>query len=102
WGYVPISPSTSPLTLVAHKLGQAIAAGNAVVLKPAGQTPVSALKLAAILLEAGLPENWLSVVPGPGSEVGKKIVEHPLTRAITFTGSAPVGWEIRSKVPHKK
>lgn len=97
-----ISPFNFPLNLVAHKLGPAIAAGNAVVLKPAGQTPISALKLAEILLAAGLPESWLSVVPGPGSTVGDKIVEHPLTRAITFTGSAPVGWGIRSKVPHKK
>ncbi|HEU5253841.1 MAG TPA: aldehyde dehydrogenase family protein [Solirubrobacterales bacterium] len=97
-----ISPFNFPLNLVAHKLGPAIAAGNAIVLKPAGQTPISALKLAAILVEAGLPQGWLSVVPGPGSKVGNKIVEHPLTRAITFTGSAPVGWDIRSKVPHKK
>ncbi len=97
-----ISPFNFPLNLVAHKLGPAIAAGNAVVLKPAGQTPISALKLAAILVEAGLPENWLSVIPGPGSKVGNKIVEHPLTKAITFTGSAPVGWDIRAKVPHKK
>jgi len=97
-----ISPFNFPLNLVAHKLGPAIAAGNAVVLKPAGQTPISALKLAEILVEAGLPEGWLSVVPGPGSKVGNTIVKHPLTKAITFTGSAPVGWEIRSKVPHKK
>jgi acyl-CoA reductase-like NAD-dependent aldehyde dehydrogenase len=97
-----ISPFNFPLNLVAHKLGPAIAAGNAVVLKPAGQTPISALKLAAILQEAGLPDGWLSVIPGPGSKVGNAIVEHPLTRAITFTGSAPVGWDIRSKVPHKK
>jgi acyl-CoA reductase-like NAD-dependent aldehyde dehydrogenase len=97
-----ISPFNFPLNLVAHKLGPAIAAGNAVVLKPAGQTPISALKLAEILVEAGLPESWLSVVPGPGSKVGNAIVESPLTKAITFTGSAPVGWDIRSKVPHKK
>jgi acyl-CoA reductase-like NAD-dependent aldehyde dehydrogenase len=97
-----ISPFNFPLNLVAHKLGPAIAAGNAIVLKPAGQTPISALKLAEILVEADLPENWLSVVPGPGSKVGNAIVEHPLTRALTFTGSAPVGWGIRSKVPHKK
>ena len=97
-----ISPFNFPLNLVAHKLGPAIAAGNAVVLKPAGQTPVSALKLAEILLEAGLPEGWLSVIPGPGSEVGNAIVEHELTRALSFTGSAGVGWGIRSKVPHKK
>lgn len=97
-----ISPFNFPLNLVAHKLGPAIAAGNSVVLKPAGQTPISALKLAEILVEAGLPENWLSVIPGPGSKVGNKIVEHPLTKALTFTGSAPVGWDIRAKVPHKK
>jgi acyl-CoA reductase-like NAD-dependent aldehyde dehydrogenase len=97
-----ISPFNFPLNLVAHKLGPAIAAGNAVVLKPAGQTPISALKLAAILTEAGLPRGWLSVVPGPGSEVGNAIVEHELTGALSFTGSAKVGWGIRGRVPHKK
>jgi acyl-CoA reductase-like NAD-dependent aldehyde dehydrogenase len=97
-----ISPFNFPLNLVAHKLGPAIAAGNAIVLKPAGQTPISSIKLAEILLEAGLPDGWLSVIPGSGSEVGNAIVEHDLTRALTFTGSAPVGWGIRSKVPHKK
>jgi acyl-CoA reductase-like NAD-dependent aldehyde dehydrogenase len=97
-----ISPFNFPLNLVAHKLGPAIAAGNAVVLKPAGQTPISALKLAAILAEAGLPQGWLSVVPGPGAEVGNAIVEHELTRALTFTGSSKVGWGIRIRVPHKK
>ncbi len=97
-----ISPFNFPLNLVAHKLGPAIAAGNAIVLKPAGQTPISALKLADVLVEAGLPEGWLSVIPGPGSSVGNAIVEHELTGAITFTGSAPVGWDIRSRVPHKK
>jgi acyl-CoA reductase-like NAD-dependent aldehyde dehydrogenase len=97
-----ISPFNFPLNLVAHKLGPAIAAGNAVVLKPAGQTPISALKLAEVLVEAGLPHGWLSVIPGPGSEVGNAIVEHELTRALSFTGSASVGWGIRSRVPHKK
>ena len=97
-----ISPFNFPLNLVAHKLGPAIAAGNAVVLKPAGQTPISALKLAEVLVEAGLPQGWLSVIPGPGSAVGAAIVEHELTRALTFTGSSKVGWGIRSQVPHKK
>jgi acyl-CoA reductase-like NAD-dependent aldehyde dehydrogenase len=97
-----ISPFNFPLNLVAHKLGPALAAGNAVVLKPAGQTPISALKLAGILVEAGLPAGWLSVVPGPGSEVGNAIVEHELVRALSFTGSAKVGWGIRGRVPHKK
>jgi acyl-CoA reductase-like NAD-dependent aldehyde dehydrogenase len=97
-----ISPFNFPLNLVAHKLGPAIAAGNAVVLKPAGQTPISALKLAAILVDAGLPDGWLSIVPGPGSEVGNAIVEHDLIRALSFTGSSSVGWGIRSRAPHKK
>jgi acyl-CoA reductase-like NAD-dependent aldehyde dehydrogenase len=97
-----ISPFNFPLNLVAHKLGPALAAGNAVVLKPAGQTPISAIKLAEILVEAGVPDGWLNVVCGPGAEVGNAIVEHELTRAITFTGSAPVGWDIRSRIPHKK
>ena len=97
-----ISPFNFPLNLVAHKIGPALAAGNAVVLKPAGQTPISALRLAEILIEAGVPEGWLNVVPGPGSEVGNAIVEHEHTKAITFTGSSAVGWDIRSRVPHKK
>ena len=97
-----ISPFNFPLNLVAHKLGPALAAGNAVVLKPAGQTPISAIKLAEILTEAGVPDGWLNVVCGPGAEVGNAIVEHELTRAITFTGSAQVGWDIRARVPHKK
>jgi acyl-CoA reductase-like NAD-dependent aldehyde dehydrogenase len=97
-----ISPFNFPLNLVAHKLGPALAAGNAVVLKPAGQTPISAIKLAEILVEAGVPDGWLNVVCGPGSEVGGAIVEHELVRAITFTGSAEVGWDIRARAAHKK
>jgi acyl-CoA reductase-like NAD-dependent aldehyde dehydrogenase len=97
-----ISPFNFPLNLVGHKLGPAIAAGNAVVLKPAGQTPISAIKLVEIFYDAGLPENWMQVVCGSGSEVGNAIVEDDGVGAITFTGSAPVGWGIRSKAPHKK
>ncbi len=97
-----ISPFNFPLNLVAHKLGPAIAAGNAIVLKPAGQTPISAIKLAEVLYDAGLPENWLQVVCGSGSDVGNAIVEEDRIGAITFTGSASVGWGIRSKAPHKK
>jgi acyl-CoA reductase-like NAD-dependent aldehyde dehydrogenase len=97
-----ISPFNFPLNLVAHKLGPSIAAGNATVLKPAGQTPISAVKLAEILLEAGLPEGWLHVVNGSGSEVGNAIVENEAIGAITFTGSPPVGWGIRAKAPRKQ
>lgn len=97
-----ISPFNFPLNLVAHKLGPSIAAGNATVLKPAGQTPISSLKLAEILYDAGLPESWLQVVCGPGAEVGDAIVSDERIGAISFTGSAPVGWAIRSKAPRKK
>lgn len=96
-----ISSFNFPLNLVVHKLGPAIAAGNAVVLKPADQTPISALKLAEILIEAGLPEGWLSVLPGGGATVGNAIVEHPKVGAISFTGSATVGWAIRARAPRK-
>lgn len=97
-----INPFNFPLNLVAHKLGPALAAGNSVVLKPAGQTPFSGLKLADILIEAGVPDGWLNVVTGPGSEIGNAIVDHPDVAAISFTGSAPVGWEIRRRAPQKK
>src|SRR5829696_2318719 len=97
-----ISPFNFPLNLVGHKLGPAIAAGNAVVLKPAGQTPISAIKLAETFYDAGLPENWLQVVCGSGSDVGNAIVENDRIGAISFTGSAPVGWGIRSKAPRKQ
>ncbi len=97
-----ISPFNFPLNLVAHKLGPAIAAGNTVVLKPAGQTPVSAILLAEVLEEAGLPDGWVNVVCGSGGEVGNAIVDHDATRAITFTGSAGVGWAIRERAARKK
>lgn len=97
-----ISPFNFPVNLVAHKLGPAIAAGNAVVLKPAEATPVSALKLARVFEDAGLPDGWLSVLPGDGKEVGGTLVGHDLVRAISFTGSGAVGWGIRSAAPSKK
>ncbi len=97
-----ITPFNFPLNLVCHKIGPAIAAGCPVVQKPAGQTPLSSLKLAELLLEAGLPKTWLHVICGSGSEVGNAIVEHPQVAMITFTGSVPVGWGIRAKVPHKR
>ncbi len=97
-----ISPFNFPLNLVAHKLAPALAAGCAVVAKPASQTPVSALRLAALAEEAGLPAGWLSVLPGKAGEVGDAIVEDPRVRMITFTGSAEVGWGIRARAPRKK
>ena len=86
-----IAPFNFPLNLVCHKVGPAIAAGNAVVLKPAGDTPLSALKLTEILLEAGLPEEAIQCVTGPGGEIGDTLTGDPRIRKITFTGSMEVG-----------
>ncbi|HEY2937508.1 MAG TPA: aldehyde dehydrogenase family protein [Gaiellaceae bacterium] len=97
-----ITPFNFPLNLVAHKLAPALAAGCAVVHKPASQTPVSALRLAALSDEAGLPAGWLSVLPGRAGEVGDVLVEDGRVRMLTFTGSAEVGWEIRSRAARKK
>ena len=90
-----ISPFNFPLNLVAHKLAPALAAGCAVVLKPASQTPLSALLLAELETEAGLPPGWLNVLVGPASELGDVLVEDERVRAITFTGSGAVGLEAR-------
>ena len=98
-----IAPFNFPLNLVAHKLGPAIAAGCAVVLKPAGQTPFSSILFAKVLLEeAGLPAGYLHVVTGPGSVVGNALVDHDDVALITFTGSPEVGWGIRARAPHKR
>jgi acyl-CoA reductase-like NAD-dependent aldehyde dehydrogenase len=98
-----ISPFNFPLNLVAHKLAPAIAAGCPVVLKPASQTPLSAIALAELLLdECGLPPGHLSVVTGSGGNVGNAIVDDPDIALITFTGSPEVGWGIRARAPHKK
>ncbi len=97
-----ISPFNFPLNLVAHKLAPALAAGCAVVLKPASSTPVTALRLAAILDEAGLPPGWLHVLPGSGTEIGGVLAEDERVRMITFTGSGEVGWGIRQRAFRKK
>ncbi len=97
-----ISPFNFPLNLVAHKLAPALAAGCAVVLKPATQTPLSALLLAELEEEAGLPPGWLSVVVGPSAEIGDVLVEDERVKAITFTGSGPVGWGIKERAAKKK
>jgi acyl-CoA reductase-like NAD-dependent aldehyde dehydrogenase len=97
-----ISPFNFPLNLVAHKLAPALAAGCAVVLKPASQTPLSALLLAELEDEAGLPAGWLNVVVGSASEIGDVLVEDERVKAITFTGSGPVGWELRKRAAKKR
>ena len=97
-----ISPFNFPLNLVAHKIAPALAAGCAVVLKPASQTPFSALLLAELETEAGLPPGWLNVLVGPASEIGDVLVEDDRVRAITFTGSSEVGWKLAERAPRKR
>lgn len=92
-----ITPFNFPMNLVAHKVGPAIAAGNTVVLKPAGQTPLSAYFLAELLEEAGLPAGAFNIVTGSGSVVGEKLVKDGRVKKISFTGSPEVGIGIRNK-----
>ena len=89
-----ITPFNFPLNLVCHKVGPAIAAGNAVLLKPAGVTPLSALALTRLLLECGLPETAIACLTGPGGELGAAICGDARVRKITFTGSDAVGAKI--------
>ncbi len=86
-----ITPFNDPLNLVAHKVGPALAAGNAVVLKPDSKTPLSALKLGALLLDSGLPAELLQVVTGRGSVVGDALVRDPRVRVVSFTGGKETG-----------
>ena len=97
-----ITPFNFPLNLVAHKIAPALAAGCAVVLKPAGQTPLSALLLGELETEAGLPPGWLNVLVGPSAEIGDVIVEDERVKLITFTGSSGVGWKIRERAVRKR
>src|SRR5437762_4394474 len=97
-----ISPFNFPLNLVAHKLAPALAAGCAVVLKPASQTPLSALLLAELETEAGLPPGWVNVLVGPASEIGDVLIEDERVKALTFTGSGTVGWKLKERAPRKR
>jgi acyl-CoA reductase-like NAD-dependent aldehyde dehydrogenase len=97
-----ISPFNFPCNLVAHKLAPALAAGCPVVLKPASATPLSALLLAELELEAGLPDGWLNVLVGPASEIGDVLVEDERVKLITFTGSGDVGWKLQERAPRKR
>lgn len=97
-----ISPFNFPCNLVAHKIAPALAAGCPVVLKPASATPLSALLLAELEAEAGLPEGWLTVLVGPASEIGDVLVEDERVRLITFTGSGEVGWKLAARGARKR
>lgn len=97
-----ISPFNFPLNLVAHKLAPAIAAGCPVVLKPAPQTPLTAIALVDLLVDAGLPNDWISVVTDRRAEAGGPLVDHDVPAVVTFTGSVPVGWGIAAAAPRKR
>jgi acyl-CoA reductase-like NAD-dependent aldehyde dehydrogenase len=97
-----ISPFNFPLNLVAHKVAPALAAGCPVVLKPASATPLSALFLASLEEEAGLPPGWLNVVAGSASQIGDVLVEDDRVKLITFTGSGDVGWGIAERAHRKR
>ena len=97
-----ISPFNFPCNLVAHKLAPALAAGCPAVLKPASQTPLSALLLAELEEEAGLPAGWVNVVAGAASAIGDVLVEDERVKLITFTGSGDVGWGLQERAPRKR
>ncbi len=90
-------PWNFPLNIASWKLGPALACGNTVVLKPAALTPLSALRLAELVLEAGIPEGVVNVLVGPGSVVGNRLVEHPDVAKIGFTGSTEVGRDVMTR-----
>jgi putative phosphonoacetaldehyde dehydrogenase len=97
-----ITPFNHPLNMVAHKLAPAIATNNCVVLKPTEQTPLTALLLADLLYEAGLPPEMLSVVTGSPADIGDAMITDPRIDLITFTGSVRVGKHIASKAGYKR
>jgi betaine-aldehyde dehydrogenase len=92
-----IVPWNFPLNISSWKIGPALACGNTVVLKPAALTPLSALRLAELVLEAGIPEGVVNVIVGPGSVVGNRLVEHPDVAKIGFTGSTEVGRDVMTR-----
>jgi glyceraldehyde-3-phosphate dehydrogenase (NADP+) len=96
-----ISPFNFPLNLVSHKVAPALAAGNPIIVRPASQTPISALKLAQILLEAGWPEVGIAVVPSTTKDAAP-LVEDDRIKLLTFTGSPPVGWGLKNRAGMKR
>jgi acyl-CoA reductase-like NAD-dependent aldehyde dehydrogenase len=97
-----ISPFNFPLNLVSHKVGPALAAGNAVIVKPATDTPLSALKLTEVLLEAGAPPEAVQCITGSGAEIGDPLVADSRVRKVTFTGSRDIGERICKTAGLKK
>jgi aldehyde dehydrogenase (NAD+) len=98
---VHIAPWNYPLVLAMRSVAPALAAGNAVVLKPASLTPLTALRVAELAKTAGVPDGIFNVVTGPGGEVGEALVEDPRCRSVSFTGSSEVGLRLAEKVAHR-
>jgi glyceraldehyde-3-phosphate dehydrogenase (NADP+) len=96
-----ITPFNFPLNLVAHKVAPALAAGNSILIKPAPQTPLTALMLGGLLLDAGVPPGGLNVLPCD-NRVAEQLVVDPRFKLLSFTGSAPVGWMLKAKCGKKK
>ncbi|MCC6140830.1 MAG: aldehyde dehydrogenase family protein [Nitrospira sp.] len=96
-----ITPFNFPLNLVVHKVAPALAAGNPILIKPAPQTPLTALLLGEVALEAGLPAGGLNVVPCDNA-LAERLVIDPRFKLLSFTGSAPVGWMLKAKCGKKK
>ncbi len=92
-----ITPWNFPMTIASWGFAPALAAGNAVVLKPAEWTPLSSIKIGELALEAGLPEGLFQVIPGKGSVVGDRFLTHPMVGKIVFTGSTEVGKQVMRK-----
>jgi betaine-aldehyde dehydrogenase len=89
-----IAPWNFPLVITAWKVAPALAMGNTIVLKPASQTPLTALRLGELAIEAGIPPGVLNVVPGAGTVAGEALLRHPLVRKVSFTGSTAVGAQV--------
>jgi glyceraldehyde-3-phosphate dehydrogenase (NADP+) len=98
---VGITPFNFPLNLVVHKIAPALAAGNPIIIRPASQTPVSALKLAELVLDAGWPEGGVAAVPS-STEDARALVEDPRVKLLSFTGSPAVGWGLKRQAGAKR
>ncbi|MGH7257803.1 MAG: aldehyde dehydrogenase family protein, partial [Nitrospiraceae bacterium] len=96
-----LTPFNFPLNLVAHKVAPALAAGNAILIKPAPQTPLTALLLGEVIMEAGLPGGAVNIIPCP-NPVAERLVADPRFKLLSFTGSAAVGWMLKGKSGKKK
>ena len=97
-----ITPFNFPLTLAAHKIAPAVAAGCGVVLKPADKAPLAAIELVRAFHDAGLPREWMSVLIGDAPEIANVLLEDDRVALLTFTGSAAIGWELARRAPRKR